>query len=100
MKKFLGLIAIISSLFTSEIVRCASGKSLREFADENIFRPLGMANTHFNDDLTAVVKNRVVSYAPVGNGRFRQFVKTIEAVGDGNLLTTVEDLAKWDQNFL
>jgi hypothetical protein len=30
----------------------------------------------------------------------RQFVKTIEAVGDGNLLTTVEDLAKWDQNFL
>lgn len=83
----------------AEIVRRASGKSLREFADENIFRPLGMTNTHFNDDRTAVVKNRVVSYAPIGNGRFRQFIKTIEAMGDGNLLTTVEDLAKWDQNF-
>ncbi|MGH9844912.1 MAG: serine hydrolase domain-containing protein [Blastocatellia bacterium] len=83
----------------AEVVRRASGKSLREFADENIFRPLGMANTHFNDDRTAVVKNRVVSYAPIGSGRFRQFIKTIEAVGDGNLLTTVEDLAKWDQNF-
>jgi CubicO group peptidase (beta-lactamase class C family) len=83
----------------AETVRRASGKSLREFADENIFRPLGMTNTHFNDDRTAVVKNRVVSYAPIGNGRFRQFVKTIEAMGDGNLLTTVEDLAKWDQNF-
>jgi CubicO group peptidase (beta-lactamase class C family) len=83
----------------AEIVRRASGKSLREFADENIFRPLGMTNTHFNDDLTAVVKNRVVSYAPISPGRFRQFVKTIEAMGDGNLLTTVEDLAKWDQNF-
>jgi CubicO group peptidase (beta-lactamase class C family) len=83
----------------AEIVRRASGKSLREFADENIFRPLGMTNTHFNDDRTAVVKNRVVSYAPISNGRFRQFIKTIEAMGDGNLLTTVEDLAKWDQNF-
>ncbi|HKQ79308.1 MAG TPA: serine hydrolase domain-containing protein [Blastocatellia bacterium] len=83
----------------AEIVRRASGKSLREFADENIFRPLGMTNTHFNDDLTAVVKNRVISYAPISPGRFRQFVKTIEAMGDGNLLTTVEDLAKWDQNF-
>jgi CubicO group peptidase (beta-lactamase class C family) len=83
----------------AEIVRRASGKSLREFADENIFRPLGMTNTHFNDDISTVVKNRVVSYAPIRDGRFRQFVKTIEAMGDGNLLTTVEDLAKWDQNF-
>ncbi|HEY6402847.1 MAG TPA: serine hydrolase domain-containing protein [Blastocatellia bacterium] len=83
----------------AEIVRRVSGNSLREFADENIFRPLGMTNTHFNDDRTAVVKNRVISYAPINNGRFRQFIKTIEAMGDGNLLTTVEDLAKWDRNF-
>jgi CubicO group peptidase (beta-lactamase class C family) len=83
----------------AEIVRRASGKSLREFADENIFRPLGMANTHFNDDRRAVVKNRVVSYSPIDGGGFRQFIKTIEAMGDGNLLTSVEDLAKWDQNF-
>jgi len=58
-----------------------------------------MTNTHFNDDRTAVVKNRVVSYAPVSTGRYTQFIKTIEAMGDGNLLTSVEDLAKWDQNF-
>src|SRR5262245_7442526 len=83
----------------AEIVRRTSRKSLREFADENIFRPLGMGNTHFNDDRTAVVKNRVVSYAPSSTGRYSQFIKTIEAMGDGNLLTTIEDLAKWDQNF-
>jgi len=83
----------------AEIVRRVSGKSLRVFADENIFRPLGMTNTHFDDDRTAVVKNRVVSYTPKNGGRFQQFVKTIEAMGDGNLLTTVEDLAKWDQSF-
>jgi CubicO group peptidase (beta-lactamase class C family) len=83
----------------AEIVRRVSGKSLREFADENIFRPLGMTSSLFNDDRTAVIKNRVVSYAPIAGGRYRQFVKTIEAMGDGNLLTSVEDLAKWDQNF-
>lgn len=83
----------------AEIVRRVSGKSLREFADENIFRPLGMANTQFKDDRTAVVKNRVISYTPISGGRFRQFVDTTEAMGAGNMLATVEDLAKWDQNF-
>jgi CubicO group peptidase (beta-lactamase class C family) len=83
----------------ADIVRRVSGKSLRVFADENIFRPLGMVNTHFNDDRTAIVKSRVVSYSPIEGGGFRQNIKTIEAMGDGNLLTTVEDLAKWDQNF-
>jgi CubicO group peptidase (beta-lactamase class C family) len=83
----------------AEIVRRVSGKSLREFADENIFRPLGMANTQFKDDRTAVVKNRVISYTPTGGGGFRQFVDITEAMGAGNMLTTIEDLAKWDQNF-
>ena len=32
-----------------------SGKSLRVFADENIFRPTGMANTHLDDEGMAVV---------------------------------------------
>jgi CubicO group peptidase (beta-lactamase class C family) len=86
-------------LLLAEIVRRASGKSLREFAEENIFRPLGMANTHFSDDRGAVVKNRVISYTPHSGERYSQFANNMEAMGAGNLLTTVEDLAKWDQNF-
>jgi CubicO group peptidase (beta-lactamase class C family) len=35
-----------------------SGKSLRAFAEENIFKPLGMKNTRFFDNRTEVVKNR------------------------------------------
>jgi len=83
----------------AEIVKRASGKSLREFAAENIFRPLGMNHTHWDDDRSMVVKNRVVSYGVGKLAPWRHFVKNINAVGDGNLLTTVEDLAKWDQNF-
>src|SRR5262245_55183230 len=84
-------------LLLAEIVRRTSGKSLRVFAEENIFRPLGMANTHFDDDRTEVVKHRVVSYEPTNGGRVRQTVKIVKVTDQ--LLTTVEDLAKWYQNF-
>lgn len=86
-------------ILLAEIVKRASGKSLREFSDEQIFKPLGMKNTHWDDDRSMVVKNRVVSYGVGKLTPWRHFIKNINAVGDGNLLTTVEDLAKWDQNF-
>jgi len=86
-------------ILMAEIVRRASGKNLRDFAEENIFRPLGMTNSHFNDYRERIVKSRVVSYWREPGVPFHQYVTNIEATGDGNLLTTIEDLAKWDQNF-
>ena len=105
----------------AELVKRVSGKTLRKFAAENIFKPLGMADSQFNDDRSLVVKNRVISYRPredeadgapkKGDNKsgekkeikevkeYRQFLKNFDAVGDGDLLTTVEDLFKWDQNF-
>jgi len=47
----------------SAIAKRASGKSLREFAQENIFKPLSMNNTHFHDDHTMIVKNRAAGYS-------------------------------------
>jgi CubicO group peptidase (beta-lactamase class C family) len=82
----------------SQIVKRASGKSLRQFAEENIFKPLGMKNTHFHDDRTMIVKNRATGYAP-SNGSFSIVLTNFDKVGDGGLLTTVEDLYLWDQNF-
>jgi CubicO group peptidase (beta-lactamase class C family) len=85
-------------LLLGVIVKRASGKSLREFAAENIFKPLGMDNTRFHDDRRAVVKNRVAGYGhkPIG---FGVNATNFDRVGDGGLLSTVEDLFKWDQNF-
>ncbi|HEV2704659.1 MAG TPA: serine hydrolase domain-containing protein [Pyrinomonadaceae bacterium] len=80
------------------IIKRASGKSLRAFADEHIFRPLGMKNTHFHDDTTEIVKNRAIGYAPEGAG-LRLGMSIFHVVGDGALMTTVEDLALWDANF-
>ncbi len=83
----------------SQIVKRASGKTLRQFADENIFKPLGMKNTRFNDDHTEVIKNRAQGYAPRRGGGFSISVSPLDMVGDGNVVTTVEDLFLWDQNF-
>ena len=83
----------------SRVVERASGQTLREYARENIFQPLGMADTHFHDDHTEVVKNRADGYAPNDSGGFDISMTTLDMVGDGGVFTTVEDLARWDANF-
>lgn len=83
----------------AEVVKRVSGKPMTQFAKERIFDPLGMTATHFEDDARQVVQHRVCSYEPGETSGYRHFIKTIEAYGDGNLLTTVEDLARWDSNF-
>jgi CubicO group peptidase (beta-lactamase class C family) len=44
------------------IVEKASGQTLRMFAQEHIFDPLGMNSTLFYDDNSDLIKNRVFSY--------------------------------------
>ena len=80
------------------IVRRVSGKSLREFADERIFRPLGMANTHFHDDYTMVVKGRAAGYARRA-GAWHVSLPNYDTYGATSLFTTVADLLKWQANF-
>ena len=81
------------------IVKRASGKSLRQFAEENIFKPLDMYNTHFHDDRALVVKNRATGYEPRSHGGYSVVAITRESSGASGLYTTVEDLFAWDQNF-
>jgi len=83
----------------SAIVERVTGKSLREFAEENIFKPLGMRDTHFHDDHTMIVRNRATGYSPKKNGGYRIKMDSLDMVGDGGVFTTVEDLFLWDQNF-
>ncbi len=83
----------------SQIIKRATGKTLREFASENIFQPLEMKNTHFHDNFREIVKNRAVGYSPKEGGGFQLDMSWYDVVGDGSLMTTVEDLYLWDQNF-
>lgn len=83
----------------SAIVHRVSGKTLTEFARERIFTPLGMHVTHYHDDHTMIVPNRATGYAPRQSGGFQISMSGFEQVGDGSVMTTVEELAQWDRNF-
>lgn len=83
----------------SLVVRKASGKSLREFAQERFFTPLGMHQTRILDDHTLVVPNRATSYEPGPEGSWVLSTSAWEQTGDGAVQTTVMDLARWDANF-
>ncbi len=76
------------------IVKRVSGKAMREFAEENIFKPLGMNNTRTQTDRTLVVKNRATGYSRGINEGF-----SVAVTKRGAMDSTVEDLFLWDQNF-
>lgn len=83
----------------SQIVKRVTGQTLRQFAQNRIFGPLQMTSTHFHDDHTMIVPRRATGYAPHKGGGFEIDMSNFEQLGDGSVMTTVEDLFKWDQNF-
>lgn len=83
----------------SVIIERASGQSLREFAQKNIFEPLGMNHSRFHDEYTRLIENRASGYFPSGKDKYKNFISTFDCVGSGGLFTSVEDLFLWDQNF-
>jgi CubicO group peptidase (beta-lactamase class C family) len=84
----------------AQLVKRVSGRSLREFAEAEIFKPLGMTNTHFHDDPGHVMKNRAMSYESDGRGGFViSYLQNFDKVGAGGLYSTVHDLQRWDENY-
>jgi CubicO group peptidase (beta-lactamase class C family) len=84
----------------SVIVKRVSGKTLREFAAENIFTPLGMTHTQYRDSHTSLIPDRAMAYDPnEKKDGYTLNVSYFEQTGDGAVHTSVEDLLKWDENF-
>lgn len=83
-----------------EIVRRVSGRTLRRFAHDRIFQPLGMRHTHFHDDHTEIVTGRASGYAVADSGGWRIDMTTLDMVGDGGVFTSIEDLVAWERQLL
>jgi len=81
------------------VVERVSGRSLRDFAEERIFEPLGMRNTVFWDDPKQVIANRAIAYSPNPDGGWGMEMWNLPFAGPAGLYTTVGDLALWDANF-
>jgi CubicO group peptidase (beta-lactamase class C family) len=81
------------------IVKRVSGQALGAFADANIFTPLGMTSTRFQDDPSVVMPNRASNYyRNAGHWRFVPFGTQPGAVGNSGLWTTPRDLVRWAGN--
>jgi len=80
------------------IAKRVGRKSLPTLLQEHILDPLGMKATSFNDDTGRLIKNRAIGYSLRGDG-YCNDMSFNGGFGDGVILTTVEDLFLWDQNF-
>lgn len=83
----------------SIIIRRVSGLTLREFAEQNLFAPLGMRHTQFHDDATRIVGERALGHFRRADGSLGLRRTTFALVGDGGLLSSVEDMVSWDRHF-
>lgn len=79
------------------IVKRVSGHSLRDFAAERIFTPLGMTSTRFRDNYATLVPGRAEGYARRGSD-WRSSTPNYDVYGSTNLFSTVGDLLKWSDN--
>ncbi|GAB3806794.1 hypothetical protein GCM10028819_42840 [Spirosoma humi] len=80
-------------------VKRITGLSLRAYADSVFFKPLGMSHTHFHSDHAEVVPNRTSAYRRDRKGNWKISLPVFDTYGPTSLFTTVEDLARWDENF-
>ena len=80
------------------IIEKVAGESLHDFAQKNIFSPLGMRSTLFQDDNTRIIKNRAFSYVSE-DGTLKNQIMRYDLVGSGGIYSNIRDLYLWDQNF-
>ncbi len=83
----------------SAIVKRVSGETLAEFAHRRIFAPLGMSQTLYRTNYAMLIPNRALGYGPGTGQRFNNSMSNWEQTGDGGVQISVDDAAKWDENF-
>lgn len=82
----------------SILVQRVTGKTLRQFARERLFAPLGMIDTTYFDDHALIVPRRATGYAPREGGGFEVAMSDWEQVGDGGVQSSIEEMALWAAN--
>jgi CubicO group peptidase (beta-lactamase class C family) len=82
----------------AEIVARATRRPFEQVMAERLFRPLGMASTVVSDGRTRPPR-MATGYAHDDEGRWVVARSGWQQVGDGAVMSTVEDLARWDEQF-
>ncbi len=81
------------------VVERVSGVSFRRFVIDRIFTPLGMAHSDVQEDVDQVVAHRATGYWGHDPANLRTARPSNSFAGPNGVVTSVEDLARWDANF-
>ncbi len=105
----------VDYMLLTKIVEKVSGKTFAQFAQENLFKPLGMKSTQVNDDVTVIIKNRATGYVPRTKeilelvrkdgyyvreeGAYLQAHRNAPHYGGSGIFTSIADWYRWNQHF-
>jgi CubicO group peptidase (beta-lactamase class C family) len=84
------------------VVQRVTGMSVGAYAEKHLFDPLGMMRTSYHRDPERIGENVAIGHATQGEGKYRRthVASDTRDFGFGGIYTTVEDLYRWDQNFV
>jgi len=78
------------------IIEKASGRSYEQFIQQNIFEPLGMKQSYY-DNSARIIRRRVAGYDKSSDGFTNAaYLSMTQPYAAGALASTVDDLALWD----
>jgi CubicO group peptidase (beta-lactamase class C family) len=80
------------------IIEKASGRTYANYLHETFFQPLGLTRTSYEDG-AAIVPGRVAGYVREGEGEYRNtaYLSMTQPYAAGSIISTVEDLYKWNK---
>ena len=81
------------------IIERVAKEPIQAFAKKQIFEPLGMAHTQYQDGVSMLVPGRALAYGGTLEKGFKNAHNSDAVVGTRGLLTTLDDLALWFGNF-
>jgi CubicO group peptidase (beta-lactamase class C family) len=81
----------------SIVVKRVAGKPLDEVARSHVFAPLGMNQTLFQHDHSALIRNKAFGYD--WRGTWHASNSRLDVVGDGGLYSSIDDMLHWTRNF-
>lgn len=82
----------------AEIVFKASGQTIRDYAEEKIFRPLSMHNTHIQDLAKPVGEQTIPSYErDEKTHQLKEVTSQYKIWGSTGVIGTTRDMAQWQK---
>jgi CubicO group peptidase (beta-lactamase class C family) len=80
------------------IIEKISGMTYEEFLQKNIFDPLGMKDSYY-DNPNRIIPGRANGYKPAGEDDYENadYISMTQPYAAGSLASNVDDMAKWDE---